>query len=501
MQMNVVKGDILETSADLLVIGSYSGEKSENPFMTRLNELLAGKLDKAIKAQKFEGKVGQSLLLPAPDRMDVEYVMIVGLGKLGQDGLARVAREAAGMALTTAKRLGLKRLALECFGEDDDGFDAKVVIQGMGEAILLANYYFSVYKEEKQKNQLKEVLIVAEDGRDARKGEKALQIARVMADGTTIARDLVNTPGKDMTPTRLAEAAIELARVTKGIKVKILERKDCEKKKMNSFLAVDQGSEEDLKFIHLSYKPEKTTKKKIAVVGKGVTFDSGGLSLKPGASMETMKCDMAGAAAVLGLFATLGTLKPKVEVHGIIAATENMPSGKAIRPGDIVRASNGKTIEILNTDAEGRLTLADALVYAQKLNPDYVVDLATLTGACVVALGEEIAAVMSNDAKLANSLIVSGSEADEKIWEMPLEPRYIPLVESDVADLRNIAKSRYGGSLTAGLFLQGFIKDEQKWAHLDIAGPAFAERPMGSYVPKGGTGFGVRTLANWIGKM
>ena len=355
MQMNVIKGDILTTSADLLVIGSYQQEETENPFLTRLNTLLTGKLAKAMKAQQFEGEVGQSLLLPASDSMDVDYVMIIGLGVLGHGSVATVAREAAGTALQTAKKLGLRSLALECFGEDDEGFDASKVIQGMAEAIMLADYHFSVYKEERQKNKLKEVTIVAEDGRDARKGQKALEKGFVLADGTKIARDLVNTPAKDMTPNRLAEAAEKIASSLEMIKVKVLDRDACARKKMYSYLAVAQGSDEPPKFIHLTYTPEKKAKKRIAVVGKGVTFDSGGLSLKSGKGMETMKCDMAGAAAVLGLFATLAKLQPRIEVHGIIAATENMPSGKAIRPGDIIRASNGKTIEILNTDAEGRL--------------------------------------------------------------------------------------------------------------------------------------------------
>ena len=213
--------------------------------------------------------------------------------------------------------------------------------------------------------------------------------------------------------------------------------------------------------------------------------------------MMTMNCDMARAAAVLGFFSALAQLRPRVEVHGIVAATENMPSGKAIRPGDVVKASNGKTIEILNTDAEGRLTLADALTYAKKLEPTALVDLATLTGACVVALGEEITGLMSNNDNLAGSILGAAHRAGEKMWRMPLEKRYRSLVESDIADLRNIATTRYGGSLTAGLFLEEFV-DGLPWAHLDIAGPAFAEKPMASYIGKGGTGHGVRTLVELV---
>jgi len=298
---------------------------------------------------------------------------------------------------------------------------------------------------------------------------------------------------------RLAQVAENIAKMAgSSVRVRVYNREQCEKKKMGAFLAVAQGSDAEPRFIHLTYKPEGRAKKVIALVGKGVTFDSGGLSLKPGPYMETMKCDMAGAAAVLGTFATLARLKPKVEVHGIIPATENMVNGIAMRPGDVIKASNGKTIEVLNTDAEGRLILADGLHYASKLNPDYMIDLATLTGACVVALGEEVGAVMSNDDAFRGMVIDRAGTAGEKMWPIPLEPRYNALLESPIADLRNISTSRYGGSITAGLFLQNFVGEGIPWVHLDIAGPAFAERPLSSYIGKGGSGFGVRTLVELL---
>jgi leucyl aminopeptidase len=493
MEIRIERGDILSQSADLLVVASYEGEDYGTAFMKRLDDLLLGKVSKLALMNEFQGKSGQSMLLPAPDGLNVEYILIVGLGVMGSTTI-ETAREASGLAVQTAKKLNLKTVVMEFFGEDHLDFDARLFGQAIAEALYLANYTFSDYKKINAKKHLNSVVIIAEDGRDVRKAESGVEKARLINEGVTLARDLVNTPAMQMTPTRLADLAIRIAKQSDGyVKCQILERKDCEKLGMGAYLGVALGSDEAPKFIHLTYRGEKA-KKKLAIVGKGITFDSGGLSLKPADSMMTMKCDMAGAATVLGVFSTLSALRPELEIHGLIAATENMPSHKAIRPGDILTALNGKTIEVLNTDAEGRLTLADALVYAAKLEPDYLIDLATLTLACAVGLGEEIAGLMSNHAVLANKILTAAATSGEKIWEMPLEPRYRQLNESDIADLRNIPTSRYGGSLTAGLFLQEFVDPKQPWAHLDIAGPAFAERPMASYIEKGGTGFGVRTL-------
>ena len=270
-----------------------------------------------------------------------------------------------------------------------------------------------------------------------------------------------------------------------------MDKSACDKAMIGAFLGIAQGSDHPPFFVHMSYRPTGA-KKHLALVGKAVTFDSGGISIKPAEAMYTMKLDMAGGAAVLGVFKILARLKPNVIVDGIFAACENMPSGKAIRPGDVVKAMNGTTIEVLHTDAEGRVTLADALSYAVKQKPDAIIDLATLTGACMVALGEEITGLMSNNPKLENKLLTAAATAGEKMWSLPLEKNYKRELKSEVADLRNIA-GRYGGALTAGLFLQEFVANIP-WAHLDIAGPSFAERPINAYTGKGGTGAGVRTL-------
>ncbi|MDP5338891.1 MAG: leucyl aminopeptidase, partial [Nodularia sp. (in: cyanobacteria)] len=281
-----------------------------------------------------------------------------------------------------------------------------------------------------------------------------------------------------------------------GIEIQILEREDCEKLGMGAFLGVAQASDLPPKFIHLTYKPAGTPRRKLAIIGKGLTFDSGGLNIKgAGSGIETMKIDMGGAGATLGAAKAIAQIKPDVEVHFISAATENMISGRAMHPGDILKASNGKTIEVNNTDAEGRLTLADALVYADKLGVDAVIDLATLTGACVVALGEDIAGLFTPDDAVASQLEKAAESAGEKLWRMPMEDKYFEGLKSGIADMKNTGP-RYGGSITAALFLKQFIKDTP-WAHLDVAGPVWTDKENG-YNSPGATGYGVRTLVNWV---
>src|SRR5262245_45074014 len=301
-----------------------------------------------------------------------------------------------------------------------------------------------------------------------------------------------------MTPTEMAKRASAVARA-KGITIKVLEKKDLERLGMGAFLAVNAGSSEPPKLIHLIYRPKGKPRKRIALVGKGITFDSGGLNLKPTGFMETMKCDMSGAAAVLAAISALAELDAKVEVHGFMAMTENMIGGRAYKPGDVLKTMRGKTVEVTNTDAEGRLVLIDALAYAQTHKPDAIIDLATLTGACVVALGPLAAGVMGNDPKLVETLCETGAEVGEKMWPMPLYDEYLEIMASDVADLRNSGE-RWGGALTAGLFLQEFVDEKTPWAHMDIAGPAFQEKetPMAR---KGGTGAGVRTLVRYISSL
>lgn len=497
MTITVTKGGLFDSGAELLVLPVFGTAEFDAKVLKSLDEVLQKRVAKAAKALEFTGKAGQSLLLPVPAGSSADDLLLVGLGEKKRDAMVSALREAMGLAIMTAKRRGLRTVAVDLSAKDFKEDAAEAIAM----AALLADYSFETYKKANPANKkIGTIDILVADGRVAQVMRKRVERAQTVVDGVTIARDLVNTPAQEMTPVHLAEAASEVAKASNGlVKVKVLDRTECAKLKMGAYLAVAQGADHEPKFIHFTYTSPRPSKKTLAVVGKGITFDSGGLSLKPADSMMTMKCDMAGGAAVIGFFATLARLKPRVNIHGVIAATENMPSGKAIRPGDIVHASNGKSIEILNTDAEGRLTLADAITYVLKEKPDAIIDLATLTGACLVALGEEITGLMTNDKALGRQVLDAAAKAGEKMWEMPLEPRYRELNYSDIADLRNIPTNRYGGSLTAGLFIQEFV-DNKPWVHLDIAGPAFAERPMSSYLGKGGTGHGVRTLVEFVEK-
>lgn len=406
--------------------------------------------------------------------------------------------------------VGLLVQYLKKYSSHSLGFLARHWLKGSGdyfnlgkslaEGLTLAAYDFDKYKKsdsDQIKLEIDKIIICLNPSQKA-KFKKGWEQGLIFAQGTILARDLVNEPAGQMTPTVLANQAEVIAKAHKNISVKILTKEDCQKLGMNAFLGVDQGSDEPLKFIHLIYKPQNKKAKKIALVGKGITFDSGGLNLKPGDGMSTMKCDMGGAATVLGIFSVLGRLNPKVEVHGIIAACENMPSGRALKPGDIVANMDGTTIEIGNTDAEGRVTLADALAYAQKQGIKIMVDFATLTGACPVALGPQYVGLFANDDKMAKELLASGQKTGEKLWRLPLPEEYKELNKSQVADINNIPNTRWGGAITAALFLYEFIKKDVKLSHWDIAGPALAEKPFNSYTPSGGTGVGVRAILDWL---
>jgi leucyl aminopeptidase len=325
----------------------------------------------------------------------------------------------------------------------------------------------------------------------------ALTRARIYSEATALARNLINEPPSRMNPARLAEEAKTLVKPA-SISVTVHEKKELEKLSMGALLGVGSGGAVPPRLVELIYKPAGKAKKTVALVGKGITFDSGGLSLKPAQSMETMKDDMSGAAAVIGVFQALAELKPKVEVRGYLAIAENMPGCGAQKPGDVVKAFNGKTIEVLNTDAEGRLVLADALSYACSKKPDVVIDIATLTGACVIALGHLLSAIMTNNDALSENLIEAGKQAGERFWPLPLVKDYQQDVKSKIADLRNIGARRgEAGTIIGGLFLQEFVAADIPWAHLDIAGPSWTDSDQ-PYCPTGGTGHPVRTLLRYI---
>jgi len=475
-------------SGEALAVGLFSGDAGD-ANRSQLQERFGPAVTDRLEQRRFKGKPGESLSI---DRLgqSPSLLVLVGLGAPADFGPEQL-RSAAAAASKSAAAAGARQLALAMPVE---GLAPASAAAAMAEAVRLGLYSDQRFKSETDPQpSLSQVeLLGLPDGAQA-----AVTSSSAVCSGVELARELVAAPPNVVTPAALADTAAGIAQEF-GLELKVLERSECEALGMGSYLAVAQGSDLPPKFIHLTYRPEGGADRRLVLVGKGLTFDSGGYNLKTaGSQIEMMKYDMGGSAAVLGAMRAIAELKPAgVEVHMIVAACENMISGGAIHPGAIVTASNGKTIEINNTDAEGRLTLADALVYACKLEPDAVVDLATLTGACVIALGEEIAGLWSPCDPLAQGLIEAGAQGGETLWRMPLRASYRAGLKSGLADMKNTGP-RPGGSITAALFLQDFVAPEVAWAHLDIAGTVWSDKGRG-LDPAGATGYGVRTLVNWV---
>jgi leucyl aminopeptidase len=442
----------------------------------------------ALTAANFKGKPGDAFRFSTYEGGFRQLVLV------GHDDLTVAAnlRKLAFDAARMAHGGGASRLVLDLRGKLRDASDEQRVAEGLA----LAGYTYDRYLgADKRKPTRLETATVLSELPWTGATERGKTIARSIA----VARDLGNGPADLVTPTFLAETAIKLASELHGaghdVQCEVFDAEECERRGMGLYLAVGRGSATPPKFIHLTYKPKTTSKARVCLIGKGVTFDSGGYSLKPSDAMMGMKLDMAGAAAVIGAFDAIVRLGLPYEVHVISAAAENMVSGHAYKLGDVFRASNGKTVEINNTDAEGRLTLADALVFAASLEPDLVIDFATLTGACIVALGPHIAGVMTRDDALARAFVAAGTRAGEDLWQLPLPKALMPMLDSKIADMRNTGE-RYGGALTAGLFLEQFAEGK-RWMHVDIAGPAMVDKPFGINV-EGGSGFPVATIVEFL---
>ncbi|MCU0524496.1 MAG: leucyl aminopeptidase [Elainella sp. Prado103] len=487
MDLRGVETPRLAWSGDCLVIGLFEDAIELTGELAELDQNLFGTLAELIAETEFKGKEGSSAVARVGSNSPIRKIGIVGLGK--PEGLKLdTLRRAAATAVRLARKEKSKSLGISLpLWNEDAAATAQAVTEGI-ELVLHQDSRFKSDAEEKN-NKLEQIELLGFAGQAA-----AITQARQICLGVILARELVSAPANIVTPITMAETAEAIAREY-GLALEILEKADCEKLGMGAFLGVAQASDLPPKFIHLTYRPEGTPRKKVAIVGKGLTFDSGGLNIKgAGSGIEMMKTDMGGAAATLGAAKAIGQIKPDVEVHFISAVTENMISGHAMHPGDILTASNGKTIEVNNTDAEGRLTLADALVFAEKLGVDAILDLATLTGACIVALGDDIAGLWTTDDALAGQVMAAAEQAGEKIWRMPMEDKYFDGLKSVVADMKNTGP-RAGGAITAALFLKQFVK-ETPWAHLDVAGPVWADKENG-YNNAGGTGYPVRTLVNW----
>ncbi len=472
-------------AADVLAVPCWEGDDPVGAAAAALDKAMGGALSTAARSERFRGKAGESVVVHGAGRIAAGRVLLVGLGRKSRaEGPAL--RRAAVRAARAAQGKGARTLGFVVAKPDL----ARQAAEGLG----LGAYRFDRYLtgDRRPTSSLEEATVIV---------QKAAGVAKAVEAGAAVAvlvnraRDLVNAPPNDLHPTAFAKEASALAREHK-LEIRILDKKGVEKAGMKLLLAVNQGSVEEPRFIHMRYVPRGVKNPPRAVlVGKEITFDSGGLCLKTAKSMIDMKCDMSGAAVSVLAISAAAVLKVPVAVDAVVALTENMPSGNAYRPGDVFGSLDGKSVEIINTDAEGRLVLADALAYARSLQPDLIIDHATLTGACVVALGSYTAGVFSNSESDVRQYLRAADEAGEDVWRMPIVEELRDGLRSDVADIKNVGES-YGGAINAALFLREFVGDS-RWIHVDIAGPAFAERPFSQY-PKGATGFGILALVSFL---
>jgi leucyl aminopeptidase len=448
---------------------------------------------KAMKLKEFNGEKDDVVTLYDIKGIKAERVVLRGLGKLEKldaEGL----RSLSGIAVKACIKKNLSNLWIAVPDAHKTGLPLPLLLEALLEGAFLGNHLFDKYKEEKKRKPLKRINFIVKP-EVARKFKHMTSSVVMVCEGTVMARDWISMPSNDKRPEQLKRMIIQQAKPA-GLKIRVFNEKDLKQRRFGALLAISAGSQSKPNMIVMEYR-HPGAKATIALVGKGVTFDSGGLNIKTGSSMAGMKADMSGAAAVAATLITAAKLKKKLNIIAAIPMVENMPSGTASRPGDIVKSFSGKTIEIGNTDAEGRMILIDAISYViKKYKPGVLIDLATLTGACVVALGEKIAGLFSNDKELANKIVAAGEKTFERCWPMPLPDDYKELLKSNFADINNISGSRWGGAITAALFLSEFIGDT-RWAHIDVAGPAYIDKEN-AYCGPGGTGFGVRMLCNLL---
>jgi leucyl aminopeptidase len=465
-------------ACDALVVGAFMGRVGPDLTRSGLDEELHQLVAEALADAGFKGKVGEVAIVPTLGRAAARAVAVAGLGSADEAGPAEVRRTAASAARQLAQREEIATILHRSI----DGSAAAGI-----EGLLLGTYTFDAYKSEHRPSKIRRIVAVSVS-------QDAFDRALTLANATFLARDLINEPPSMLTPAALADRTREIADAS-GLSCEVLDEVTLESQGFGGIIGVGRGSEEPPRLIRLHYEPANANGR-VAIVGKGVTYDSGGLSLKNATSLETMKTDMSGGAAVIGTMSALPRLKVAVEVFGFIPTVENMPSGSSIKPGDVITHYGGRTTEVLNTDAEGRLILADALALASEQQPQIIVDIATLTGSIVIALGKKMAGMFTNDDALREEIAAAAAKSGELFWSMPLFPGYKSELESDIADSKNVG-GRYGGAILAALFLQEFVGKEISWAHLDIAGTARADSAYDD-VPKGGTGAATRTLINWL---
>jgi len=496
MQIESNSGSYQEIDVQAVAIAVFKDERADDGFLKDLDEITGGVIRSVIDSEELKGKEGETVYLHLVGNSEIkaQRLLLVGVGERDEYTTTQVS-QMAGTAVRALRGKNAKSIAVVPRLDGDAEEIGSATVEGSFIGLFDLDKYRTSDKEEREIAHL----VVVMDGADETGLKRGVERGRVVGEAVNFTRDLANEPGAYMTPTIMAERAREVANEF-GMSVDVLDEARMEQEGMGSLLSVARGSDEPGKLIVMKYTPPNPVEENeglLAFVGKGITFDSGGISIKPGENMELMKYDMSGGATVMGAMRAIGELKPSIPVLGVIPCAENLPSGKATKPGDVVRAMTGKTIEVINTDAEGRLVLADAIAYAKKLGATRIIDMATLTGAVSVALGDVNVAVLGTDQELIDEIIVAGKEAGEKYWQLPLDKEYSRQIKSDIADIKNVG-GRKAGTITAAAFLKEFA-DGVSWAHLDIAGTAWCDEAK-PYRAKGPTGIAVRTLLKIVSR-
>ena len=493
MKVQVVQGEIQLFEVDTLIVNLFEGVTLPAGATGAVDSALNGAIVELISNGDLTGKAGEIVTLYPRSAIPAKRVIVTGLGPADKFDL-EAARRAVGLAMTAARKAKSEHVATIVHGAGVARLDVQAAAQATAEGALLASYSFDAQKKRNDTHEISQLTLIEHDVTKVNAVKAGVKIAEGIAAGTFVARNLVNMPPNVATPIKMAEVAESIAQ-DHSYGITVGDRAWAEEFNMGAFLAVAKGAGDEPRFIVMEYNGDQSDLDTICLVGKGITFDTGGISIKPSANMGAMKSDMAGAAAVIGTMRAIADLDLPLRVIGITPCTENKPDADAYRPSDIITASNGKTIEIISTDAEGRMALADALVYAGRYDPDAVIDLATLTGSAVVALGKGVAAsLFANDDDLSDALLSAGIATYERLWRLPLFDDYRESISTPVADMKN-SGGRAGGVGTAAVFLEEFT--DYKWAHLDIAGMALSDKG-GAYVPAGATGYGVRLLTQFL---
>jgi leucyl aminopeptidase len=495
MKTQGITGNFAEANVEALAVAVFKNDKPTSGVLKDLDRITGGILAATLKAGEFKADNGETALIRfvRKGKVKASRLLLIGMGEREEYKPAGVSI-LSGTAARYFRQLNVKSFALlpRC-----DAYSVEIA-QNATQGVITSQFELDKYRTKDKNDKAITSFVVCVEGASAADLKEGINRGVIIGESMNFTRDLANEPPNVLTPTEMAKRAQEMAKEV-GLKIEVLDEARMEKLGMGSLLSVSKGSAEPAKLITLRYTPQKSTARNgdlLGLVGKGITFDTGGISIKPAENMDAMKYDMSGGATVLGTMRAIAMLKPSVPVIGVVAAVENMPGGKASRPSDVVTASTGKTVEILNTDAEGRLILADAVAYAEKNGATRIVDMATLTGAVIVALGDINTGVMGNDQTLVDDVIDCGREAGENYWQLPVGKEYSKLIKSDIADIKNIGPRGKAGTIIGGVFIQEFI-DKAKWAHLDIAGTAWADNPR-PYQAKGPTGVAVRTLIKLI---